>query len=355
MKISSSALYALSLCAAVAILAGCSNGGPQSQLGPPAPIQQNAAQSSLNTQSLDLLALTTRNRVVPAMHVNHRPSWMDPDAKKQDLLYISDPVAGDVDVYSYPRGKLKGMLTDSDAPYGECSDKAGNVWIANFYGADIVEYAHGGTSPINTLSDPGANGYPIGCSVDSTTGNLAVSNFDNAKTGAPGDVLIYADAQGTPTTYTVTNATPYWPPGYDNKGNLFVQVYNPYGALAELPKGRKQFKTITLNVTIYVPGSVQWHGKYLAVDDQAYEGGNTTGIYQVQISGSSGTAIGSEELLDSCGASDVVQFWIQGNNVVGPNVACLNVGIYKYPAGGTAIKTLTGFQYPNGATVSLSK
>ena len=46
------------------------------------------------------------------------------------LLYVSDPDAGKVFVYSYPALKPAGMLTGINAPTGMCVDKTtGNVWI----------------------------------------------------------------------------------------------------------------------------------------------------------------------------------------------------------------------------------
>ena len=74
--------------------------------------------------------------------------------QKADLLYLTDEGADDVYVYSWPRGELKGTLTGFDAPNGECVDKAGDVFVANEDESQILEYAHGGTSPIETLSDP---------------------------------------------------------------------------------------------------------------------------------------------------------------------------------------------------------
>ncbi|MGB8907824.1 MAG: hypothetical protein WCC84_03655 [Candidatus Cybelea sp.] len=53
---------------------------------------------------------------------DHRTSWMAPDARRKDLLYISDET-GDVYVFSYPRGELKGTLTGFADPQGECVDK----------------------------------------------------------------------------------------------------------------------------------------------------------------------------------------------------------------------------------------
>ncbi len=59
------------------------------------------------------------------------PSWMAADAQRRDLLYVSDLYNDHVNVYSYPQGKLEGVLTGFQAVHYECVDSAGNVFIAN--------------------------------------------------------------------------------------------------------------------------------------------------------------------------------------------------------------------------------
>ena len=84
---------------------------------------------------------------------------------------------------SSPRGEPRLKLTGFATPYGECVDEKGDVFILNFDGESIVEYAHGGTAPIATLNDPGEK--PSGCSVNPATGDLAVTNFSG--TGSADD------------------------------------------------------------------------------------------------------------------------------------------------------------------------
>ena len=81
------------------------------------------------------------------------------DAKSQGLLYVSSYRTDDVYVFSYPRGRLVGTLAGFNGPDGECVDSAGNVWITNTLQSQQVEYAHGGTTSIATLNDPGE--YPF--------------------------------------------------------------------------------------------------------------------------------------------------------------------------------------------------
>jgi hypothetical protein len=283
---------------------------------------------------------------------DHSPSWMAPDAQRTALLYISDQASNDVFVYSYPGGKLKGTLTGFDQPYGMCTNKAGNVFITNTQKNDILEYRHGGKTPIATLSDTGF--YPVGCSVDPTTGNLAVTNFQ-ALGSQPGNVAIYAGAKGTPTTYSDTNIPLYEFCGYDDKGNLFLDGYNATGgfAFAELPTGASSFTDITINTMIYQPGGVQWDGRYVAVGDQYYGNAPASAIHRVRVSGSSGTVVATTLLTQGSDNVQVVQFWKQGTKVVGGNVLAQTGNVWDYPAGGNAVKAISGLKIPYGATISL--
>jgi hypothetical protein len=268
------------------------------------------------------------------------------DAHNRDLLYISDAGTADVYVYSYPKAKLLGTLTGFSEPFGLCSDKKGDIFVTDNAAGDIVEYAHGGTNPINTLNDPGSE--PIGCSIDRKTNNLAVSGWGASNDA--GNVAIYVDAQGSPQLYT--DSVMYYPMfcGYDDKSNLFVDGENLGSTsfvFAEFAKGGSALNNITLNQSISWPGGVQWDGKNVAVADE-----NIAVIYQFAISGSVGTKVGSISL---SGISTTWQFWKRGAIVVAPDDLKGLVGIYKYSTGGSPIKLLTGFHTPIGSTVSLAK
>jgi hypothetical protein len=272
-------------------------------------------------------------------------SWMAPDAKRKKtrLLYVSDDGTNDVYVYSYPQGTLEGTLTGFSFPEGECADKKGDVFIANSDAQTILEYAHGGTTPIQTLSDAGY--FPVGCSVDPTTGNLAVANTYNT-TFTGGGIAIYQKATGEPTIYTDTELNFPHLCGYDARGNLYADGFNSAFsfAFAEIPKGSSGFTAITLNQSIGFPGQVQWDGKYVAVGDD-----DASTIYQFTIGGTSGTKAGSTPLN---GARDMAQFWIAGTKVIGPDTLDADVGFWNYPTGGSEIKTISGLSQPVGATVS---
>jgi hypothetical protein len=269
-------------------------------------------------------------------------AWMAPDAQSSDLLYISEQ-GNLVSVFSYPRGKPIGFLTGLNRPGGECVDKAGDVFITNTNGHDVLEYAHGGTTPIATLSD--SNYYPYGCSIDPVTGNLAVSNLYTTE-GGSGGVSIYPGAAGAPTTYSNPAIFYYFFCGYDRRGNLFVdgQSASSAFAFAELRKGAKALKPLGLNQSIQYPAGVQWDGKHVAVGDR-----DANVIYEFTIGKSGGTKVGSTPL---AGANQVNQFFIAGKTLIGPEAGSADVGFWKYPAGGAAFKTIGGLEVPVGAVVS---
>jgi hypothetical protein len=172
-----------------------------------------------------------------------------------------------------------------------------------------------------------------------------VTNYSNGN--GPGNVAIYKGAMGSPTYYTDSDISQMFLCGYDNKNNLFVDGVTSSSAFAfaELPSGSASFANITLNQFINEPGGgVQWDGKHMAVGDSTVDT-----IYQFTISGTNGTEVSSTPLND---AFSVGQFWIQGPNVIGPYIP--DVGIWSYPTGGSATKTIHGgsFNEPFGSTIS---
>ncbi len=148
---------------------------------------------------------------------------MRPDAGKQWLLYVSDASTGTIQIYNYrvKTGKLYGQITGFSFPYGQCLDRHGNVYIVDNETAKIYEYAHGGTTPIATANDD--FGYPIGCSVDRNTGNVAVANFNGVSSGTGGVDVFAGGLNGSQSYYTDASLYHLWPGGYDPNGNLFIQ------------------------------------------------------------------------------------------------------------------------------------
>jgi DNA-binding beta-propeller fold protein YncE len=332
------------------VLVACSNATTPLDPGQLAPA--NRTRSGMVAQSF-LRAPVLAERARPGSpHGTRGRSWMDRDVGAKNLLYVSDYWNNAVYVLAYPGGKLVGTLTGFQGPDGECVDGAGNVWITNTLHAELLEYAHGGTSPIAKLKDPGE--YPVGCAIDPTTGNLAVTNIYGA--GSPaltaGNLFIYEKAKGKPDGPYYDSLMYYmYFCGYDDQGNLFLdgESYGGQFRLAEVPAKSNTFTDISVDQSLGQPGGVQWDGQHVALGDQQ---SNT--IYQLAIAGSGATVVGSTSLSD---AGDVVQFWVDGSTVIGPDAFRHAVGFWNYPAGGVDSKLLRGrgFTEPIGAVISPSE
>jgi len=278
-------------------------------------------------------------------HTSHGHSWMNPAARSGALLYITDNGTNTVVIYSYPALKVVGTLTGFDNVQGDCVDASGNVWIDNTQASQMLEYAHGGTSPIATLNDPGQ--YPVGCSVDPTSGDLAVSNFYSTS-GPPGSVSIYKNATGAPATFTPPSFAVVYYLGYDKHGTLYLDGIDSGSAFLFASFNGKKFKAMTLQQPIGGPGAVQAVGNTIVVGDQT-NGNNAA--YAFAIKGSTGKLVKTTPLT---GANDIVQFNIYKNALVGGdlNFNGSTADRFKYPAGGAPKKTVAGLNAPIGAVIS---
>jgi hypothetical protein len=276
-------------------------------------------------------------------------SWMAPGTTAEDLLYAAAYGSGKVYVFSYPDGKLVGTLTGLDGPWGVCASKTNDVWITNFVSRNIVEYERGGTQPIKTLTD--SSGYPVACSVDPSTGNLAVANVYAPHNGR-GGILIFDNASGTPKAYTAANLYYYYSVGYDSGGALFADgtaVHGSFG-LVLLPKDATAFETIATKQKIHYPVGVQWLGSYLAVGDTTNSGPGESGVVHVKISNGSG-----KELYDTKVTGDVQAFEVAGSFVVASEGD--GVLLFDYPDGGSPKKKIQadGMQEALGVAISVAK
>jgi hypothetical protein len=270
--------------------------------------------------------------------------------KGAELLYLSDGSFGNVYVFSYPGAKLVGSLTHLETPQGVCHDETGNVYIVIAGSATIAEYAHGGSRPIKTLSDP--SGTPLGCAIDPMSGDLAVVNQTGPSgSGSPPNVVIFKDARGRAATYSDKEATALYFCAYDDTGNLFVDGATSAGGsgvLVELPKGRSKFAGIALDKGVNPLGGVQWDGKYLDIGDRDGSSGHAD-VYRLSIGSGRGKTVSSTPL---DGDSDIDSFWIEGRTIVGGDLIAGSLMFWHYPRGGSPTKSLLGFSDPVAMTVS---
>ncbi|HEX3456576.1 MAG TPA: hypothetical protein VHR97_01350 [Candidatus Baltobacteraceae bacterium] len=286
-----------------------------------------------------------------AKHAAGRKSWMLPEAQNEDLLYIADPGTGGVIVYTYepPRYKFVGFLADATAPLGECVDKAQQIFVTNsggFNGGAVTfVYEHGGVNPIRILGDPA--GLPASCSVDATSGDLAVAGGYSG----PAQLALYAKQKGRPKIIPAPDFGYIAFCAYDDNGNLFVDGLNAnrrHFILEELPPGSSTFVAIKVRNAINPIGGIQWDGKHLAVGD-SYNGT----VYRFKIHGHIAEDIGSTPLN---GVTSIDQFFITGSRIIDPSGPIDErsgwVNFYPYPSGGDPGRNLPNFSAPYGVVVS---
>ena len=325
--------YALTIGVTAALLAGC--GGSQSPIGAP-PVPQSHALAG---------------------YADHGGSWMLPEAKSQDLLYISASPYwpnGDVYVYTYPQGHLVGDLSGLFKPVGECADSQGNVFVVTLSSAstssNVYEYAHGGTTPIATLSDPNV---ALSCAIDPQTGNLA----------AGGDgVAIFSSAQGIPAIYNSSFAFKHC--GFDNRGDLYLSAlssqYGDQAQLIRLTKGSAAFQTIVVNAKLYSSArlwpSVQWDDNRLVVSSNRDDEPIT--FYRLRVKGAMASVTGATTVT-TANNNYSGQTWIQGGRALaaGNHKHHQMAFLWKFPEGGppfSEIRDIGGVTNPDVSGIVVS-
>lgn len=155
------ALVSLSIQVSIAsaFLAGCTSGAPSGTA-----IVPNAAPPG--SGSTAQLAAGHLGRAVP-----------NGLYKGLKALYVVNRVTDSVDVLSNNRYRDIGALTTGvDNPSAVALDTAGNVYVGNFQGASVTEYAPGATSPLFTYSTGMAQ--PTGVVVDAH-GNVYEADSGN--------------------------------------------------------------------------------------------------------------------------------------------------------------------------------
>jgi hypothetical protein len=281
-------------------------------------------------------------------------SWMLPEAKSEDLIYVTNGQT--VQVFAYPSGKPEGQLNGFESASGACVDGKGNVFITDFKPVAIFEYAHGGTKRIATyrLKNVG----PFGCAVSPTTGDLAA-------TGSSSNVDIFKPGSHKPSIINDPKMFFNYFCAYDNAGNLYVDgTQSARGAplVSKLLAGSTTFSTLQLDAPIDTTTNIEWDGKHLVALSYGPPPIKTVHprIFQFSISGSTGSKVGTVPL--SRPADDVVNYTLSNKTLFlsnwqrkkGQYVRTLL--LVSYPVGGKPTVQITdGLTAPRGVALSLAQ
>jgi hypothetical protein len=343
MSILKSSAYALGVVAAV-LFAGCSGGTQSSAFAPP------------STASSTFITVMQPG----APHPDRQKSWISPDAKRATrLAFLSDLATGDIYIFALPKFTLKGTLTGFSQPQGMCSDTSGNVYVANTEATQVIEMSRTGEL-LKTYAD--SYGFPVGCAVDPTTGNLAVADISGVSGG--GQVLVFPSGSHTPIVLSNPAEYSYYFVGYGPNGALWTSGRDITGAYIVSACGASACSTITLSGgTIYFPGPVQWDGvrrDWVLFDEVC---GDTAAAcsYPVSAKGVLGTPTRYDNYNGGgvCGMAQGVIAANQLNFVVGSDASCGStsaaIARWHYPAGGNPTNFITlsnPYSIPGGVAIS---
>lgn len=258
----------------------------------------------------------------------HGKTHAHPQSASGNLLYATRGCGGTC-ILTYPSLELVGQIPGGGVAI--CSDSQGNIFLPD--GSKIVEYAHGGTSPIATLTIPGT--IADGCAVDPLTGTLAVV--------FQAQVAIFRHETGSPTIYDTNIDATYCT--YDNAGNLFVDGYGGNSgaevALAQLASGSSEFTTISVDNSVGNPGQIQWYGTYLVYQDYTKYGK----LSELEISGSTAVIVATITLKGI--KHQVTPLWLFDGKITvpyDPRGRHVNaIGIWNFPNAKRATKTIKDF------------
>jgi hypothetical protein len=347
MKVSGLSRYSLCLSIGIAMLAGC--GGSRPELSMPG-LAQPAAK---------------------AVGREHRHARVDGGLAKWDLLYVSNDIhasgtsrqeEGTVTVYRYWKQTLVQTLTGFKVPRGACVDAANNVYITDYGANDVVEYAHGGATPIRTL----AADRPLSCAVDQYSGDLAIANYVKG-------VFIYKHGTGEPRIYKDSSLYGYYALGYDDDGNLLVTDGCDYYKTASCTPAdfaylQRKGKRL---VTIGIPGTsggdyylnvsaILWDGKYWVIPAWAAQCRISTAcLTRISISGNKATYVSTTNLNQFANPGGVALYddndpKKQATQIAGPPGFYYQiVYFWNYPSGRKPIGKITdGVRAARNATIS---
>lgn len=187
-----------------------------------------------------------------------------------------------------------------------------------------------------------------GCAVNPSNGDIAATSPLRNTT----KLIVFPGGSSPPQLYTDPNVRYFLFCGYDDSGNLFIDGidYSDHPILAELPAGSGTIQDISLGVS--VDGTVQWDGEHITVE-------NTTPpiIYQLAISGSNATVIGTTKIRNQTKTKNTpyALTYIYHNVVIASEgKGNRRIGYWNYPAGGKPIQVLSGLIRKNNHFLSLA-
>jgi hypothetical protein len=266
-------------------------------------------------------------------------------------IFVSDAADNVVNIYN-TSGKQLGQLTGFSQPQGLATDVKGKLYVADTNNSQILVYAPPYNKAPKKLADPGY--FPAGVSVVTigTTTYVGVSNICSAPNCTQGGFKLFKNGKAQKAFQSSKIYRVYFL-GFDAKGNIYASGQDSnfnvvVGEVAKATSGGKTFKPLTTGNTILFPGGVEVTTKgKIAVDDQS---GAAIYTYNPPKNGSLGSPIKTTGLN---GSGDAVTFaFTQSNKDLWTADAAFGDSFeFAYPAGGSAVKTISVGGQPIGVAV----
>jgi hypothetical protein len=295
-------------------------------------------------------ASVVRPGVTPGAKVATHP-FINRSAMAGVKIFVSDAVDNVVNIYN-PTGKQIGQLTGFSQPQGLAADAKGNLYVADTNNSQILVYAPPYTKAPKKLKDPGY--FPAGVAVVTigTTTYVGVSNICSAPNCTQGGFKVYKNNIGQKAIQSSLIYRVYFC-GFDAKGNLYADGQDSNGnvvtgVLSKATSGGKTFKALTTGNGISFPGGVQVTstGK-IAIDDQ-----NVASVFTYNPP--KGSSLGNPiKTTGLTGSGDAVTYAFNSTDTDLWTADALNAASleFKYPAGGSAVKTISVGGQPIGVAL----
>jgi hypothetical protein len=271
------------------------------------------------------------------------------NAKQQNLLYVGS--GSTISMYSYADGNIGGLVGSFQvgASAGSlCIDNEQRVYVPyrELRKGYIARYEHAATQP--DLTQHFQQGAPLSCSYDNDYARLAILNKGYHFYYWNVIVLPGRGKYVDPESFVNSIA-------YSSAGTLFL-VGTPYGSYtSQLNEVRhSDLRPVAMTLTggtITSPGPLAWGNPYLLLVDEQYEGGNTPGIYQLSISGTTAKIVGGFALSSTSHAASIVKV---ADKLIVADDEKGAIEVYDFP-GGTLYATFTPFSGVTSAVVSQSR
>jgi DNA-binding beta-propeller fold protein YncE len=362
MPISSSAGRKLAAFAALALLAGCAQGGTPMAAGAfnqaPGAQAQSVNQSAWQSEHIiGSAAMRSRQQLVASERPIRTPNFFRHDATGKPLIFVSDQ-SGFVDIYLQSRkNKMVGQITGLSFSEGIATDIQRQLYVSNstYYVQNVLVYAPPYTgSPKLILDDTGY--YPQGVAV-SKNGLVAVVNITCTASSCSlnsGSIAFYP-ANSTKPCLTLAAPNLELPESgaFDDNGNLYVANLSQY-PIAEVKGGcnAKKITTLTTANTLKAVYSIQIDkADQIVVLDS---GANTVYAYSHPRKGALGTPVSTTPLTTSGSFPYAFAFLASGADFYATQLPGSNAlaNEYAFPAGGTPENSITVGNAPQGIAVT---